>query len=176
VTVFDIALATALLLWTVHGLVRGIIRAIVGLAAWLVGIVAALNLAAPGAALLPASGLGVGARYWIVFVLVLVGVLVAGAILGAALARLVKAIGLGWADRVLGAAFGLACGVLFALVLAFVAGLTGIAKQDWWQNSLFGPALSSAVLALAPWLPPAWAGQFEFPGRSAPPARSALAV
>jgi len=176
VTVLDIALGTALLLWTVHGLARGIVRAIVGLAAWLVGILAALHLAAPVAALLPAFGTGDGARFWISFVLVLVGVLVAGALVGAALAHLVKAVGLGWADRVLGAVFGFACGVLFALVFAFVAGLTGMAKRDWWQNSFLGPVLSSGVQALAPWLPPAWTGRLDYPGRAAPRARPGLAV
>ncbi len=174
--VLDLALGAALLLWTVHGLARGIIRAIVGLAAWLVGIVAALHLAAPVAALLPAFGAGEGARFWIAFIVVLVGVLVAGALVGAALARLARAIGLGWVDRVLGAVFGLACGALFALVLAFIAGLTGMAKRDWWQNSFFGPVLSSGVLALAPWLPPAWAGRLDYPGRATPQARPGLAV
>jgi len=176
VTVLDLALGTALLLWTAYGLARGIIRAVVGLAAWIAGIVAGLHLATPVVAMLPAFGIGEGARYWIAFMLVLVGVLVAGALVGAALAHVVKAMGLGWVDRVLGAAFGFACGVLFALVLAFIAGLTGIAKRDWWQNSFFGPVLSSGVLALVPWLPPAWAGRLDYPGRVAPQARPGLAV
>lgn len=163
-TLLDLALIFTLALWTLHGFARGIIRAVIGLASWLVGVVAALHLAAPMAAMLPEFHDAAGARYWIAFVLVLLGVLVVGALLGSALARLIKAIGLGVLDRLLGGAFGFACGVLFALVFAFVAGLTGMSKRDWWQNSTLGPVLAAAVLAAAPWLPQGWVGRLDYPG------------
>jgi membrane protein required for colicin V production len=165
---FDLVVLLVLALWAVHGLVRGIIRAVIGLAAWVVGFFAAVHLAAPVAGWLPDFRDAPSARYWIAFVVVLLAVLIVGAIVGAALARLAQAIGLGFLDRLFGAAFGLICGVVFALIFAFVAGLTGMAKRDWWQNSHFGPALASGVLALTPWLPPAWAGRLEFPGVPAP--------
>jgi membrane protein required for colicin V production len=164
----DLVLVLVLALWAVHGFARGIIRAVFGLAAWIAGFVVAVHLAAPVAGWLPEFRDAPAARYWIAFVVVLLAVLLAGAIVGAALARLAQAIGLGFVDRLFGAAFGLICGVVFALIFAFVAGLTGIAKRDWWQNSYFGPALASGVLALTPWLPPAWAGRLEFPGVPAP--------
>jgi membrane protein required for colicin V production len=166
----DLAVAIVLALFALLGFVRGIVRAVVGLVSWLAAIVVALELATPVAAMLQAFGGAATARYWIAFLLVLVAMLVAGAVIGAALSRLVRAIGLGLVDRLLGAVFGLTCGALFVLVFAFVAGLTGMAKRDWWQNSIFGPALAAAVVTLVPWLPPAWAGRLEFPGVP-PPAK-----
>ena len=57
------------------------------------------------------------------FLIVFVGVLIAGAIIGCLFSRLVKAAGLGLFDRVLGAGFGAVRGLLFAvaLILAIVA-------------------------------------------------------
>ncbi len=170
-TLLDLALIFVLALWTLHGFARGIIRAVIGLASWLVGVIVALRLAAPVAALLPDFGDTAGARTWIAFVIVLLVVLFVGALLGSGLAKLFKAIGLGVLDRLLGGAFGFACGVLFALVFAFVAGLTGMSKRDWWQNSTLGPVLSDAVLAAAPWLPQGWVGRLDYPGFAPPPAR-----
>ena len=175
-TLLDLAFIFVLALWTLHGFARGIIRAVIGLASWLIGVVVALHLAAPVAAMLPEFLGPAGARNWIAFVLVLLGVLVVGALLGSALARLIKAIGLGALDRLLGGVFGFACGVLFALVFAFVAGLTGVSKHDWWQNSTLGPVLAAAVSAAAPWLPQGWVGRLDYPGIAPPPvgpARSA---
>ncbi len=57
------------------------------------------------------------------FLIVFLGVLIAGAIVGALFGRLVKAAGLGLFDRILGAGFGAVRGMLFAvaLILAIVA-------------------------------------------------------
>ena len=57
------------------------------------------------------------------FLIVFLGVLIAGAIIGVLFSRLVKAAGLGLFDRILGAGFGAVRGLLFAvaLILAIVA-------------------------------------------------------
>jgi membrane protein required for colicin V production len=57
------------------------------------------------------------------FLLIFLGVLIAGAIIGHLFSRLVKAAGLGLFDRILGAGFGAVRGLLFAvaLILAIVA-------------------------------------------------------
>src|SRR5439155_1477808 len=51
------------------------------------------------------------------FLIVFLGVLIAGAIIGVLFSRLVKAAGLGLFDRILGAGFGAVRGLLFAVAL-----------------------------------------------------------
>ena len=52
---------------------------------------------------------------------------------------------------------------------ALVAGVTGIAQRDWWQNAFLAPSLASGALALRPWLPHAWSARLDFsPAAPAP--------
>ena len=82
-----------------------------------------------------------------------------------------RAIGLGFVDRLLGAVFGVARGVLIVVIGVLVAGLTTLPQQEWWQNAMFAPPLVAAALSLRPWLPQAWAEQLDFgkPGAASKP-------
>jgi membrane protein required for colicin V production len=95
-------------------------------------------------------------------VLVLVVVLIVGALTGALLRGAVRAIGLGFLDRLLGGVFGLLRGMLVVLVFVLLAGITTLPQRDWWQNSLFGPALGVAALSLRPYLPASWASRLNY--------------
>ncbi len=59
----------------------------------------------------------------------------AGSLLGSLVSRLVRAGGLGAADRVLGAVFGAARGGIAAVVLVTLAALTPLAQGAAWQGS-----------------------------------------
>jgi membrane protein required for colicin V production len=96
------------------------------------------------------------------FTLILLAVLVVGAIVARMLSRVVRAIGLGFVDRSLGAVFGLARGVLVLVVFALIAGVTALPKRDWWQNSALGQPLAEIALSLKPYLPRAWAERLDF--------------
>ena len=61
--------------------------------------------------------------------------------------------GLGWADRTLGAVFGAGRGVLVALILVLIGGLTPLPKEVWWREATLAPPLETAVIAAKPWLP-----------------------
>jgi membrane protein required for colicin V production len=108
-------------------------------------------------------------RHVIAFVLILVVVLIAGALMASMLKGAVHAVGLGFIDRSLGGLFGLARGVLLVLVFVLIAGLTALPKHDWWQNSAFGPPLAAAALALKPYLPQEWAERLDYPVPGRPP-------
>ena len=75
---------------------------------------------------------------------------------------MIRAIGLGFMDRMLGAIFGVARGLIVVVIFALVAGVTALPKQDWWQNSVLGLPLADAALSLKPYLPRAWADRLDF--------------
>jgi membrane protein required for colicin V production len=60
---------------------------------------------------------------------------------------------LGGLDRVLGAVFGAARGLLIVLAAALLAGLTSAPRQAFWRDSVSGPLLARGVVAIKPLLP-----------------------
>src|SRR5690606_2983633 len=89
------------------------------------------------------------------FAALFVVVLLVAAVVRFLLRELLRAIGLGPADRLFGAFFGLMRGLAIALVIVLLGGLVGISQEPWWSNALFAPPLETAVIAAKPWLPDA---------------------
>jgi membrane protein required for colicin V production len=94
--------------------------------------------------------------------LVFIGVLLLAAVLRFLLRELLRAAGLGPADRMFGTFFGVARGLAIAFVLVLVGGMLGMAKETWWVDSLFAPPLETAVIASKPWLPEVVAERIRF--------------
>jgi len=106
------------------------------------------------------------------FVAIFVAALVVGALVAWPLRAVVRKAGMGFVDATLGATFGLVRGLAFMVAFALVAGVSGIAQRDWWQNAFLAPSLASGAMALRPWLPHAWAERLDFsptgPARESP--------
>jgi membrane protein required for colicin V production len=153
VTVFDYAVLGIMAASLLLGLWRGVVSEILALAAWVVCFVVARMFAADVAPvfgkLLPDATL----RYVAGFATVCLAVLVVFSIGRLVMRLLVKAVGLGWADRTLGAVFGAGRGVLVALILVLIGGLTPLPKEVWWREATLAPPLETAVIAAKPWLP-----------------------
>ena len=163
-TALDITVLAIVALSTLFAFVRGVVRELLAIATWIAAIIAAFVFGDPLAAILPGIGASPAVRYVVAFVLIFVGVLVLGAIVAQVLSKTVRAIGLGFVDRFLGAAFGLARGVLMVVILVLVAGLTTLPRQEWWQNATLRAPLEAAALSLRPWLPVAWAERLDYSG------------
>ena len=173
-TAFDFIVIGVVVLSTLLAFMRGFMRVVVSLAALVVAAIAAIHFSAPVGMMLPEFGATPAARYITAFALIAIAVLIVGALIGWVLFRLVRAIGLGFLDRLLGAVVGLARGVLIAVLGVLVAGLTSLPRQDWWQNAAFAPPLVAAALSLRPWLPQPWAERLDY-GKSERPAPRAPA-
>lgn len=171
---FDLAVIAVIALSALFAFARGVVREIVALAAWVVGFVAAVRCSGPAAAIFAGLEISPAARHVLAFVSILAVVLIAGALVARIMKGAVHAVGLGFADRLVGGLFGLARGMLIALVFALIAGLTALPKHDWWQNSTFGPVLAESALALRPYLPPEWAARLDFSAPGNGPAAGAI--
>ena len=161
-TAFDLVVIGVIGLSALLAFVRGFVRVVVSLAALIVAMLAAIHFSQPVGAALPEFGEGPAGRYVAAFALIAIAVLIAGAVLGWLLSRLVHAVGLGFLDRLLGAVVGVARGVLFVVLAVLFAGLTDLPRRDWWQNAYLAPPLVSAALSLRPWLPKAWAERLDY--------------
>jgi membrane protein required for colicin V production len=96
-------------------------------------------------------------------------------LLSLALVELVRAAGLGFADRVLGLAFGLARGALVVLTLVLLAGLTRLPEHPAWRDAMLSPPLEVLAIAVKPWLPGEVSRRIRYDGSRqvvyTPPAR-----
>ena len=169
-TLFDLGVAGVIVLSTLLAFARGVIRELIALIAWVVGIVGAIAFMPLVGSWIPEFGTHPVVRYVIAFALILIGALLLGALIAYPLARAIRAAGLGFVDRFLGSMFGLARGLLVVLAFVLVAGLTALPRADWWQNAALAPPLVVAALAVRPWLPPRWAERLDYSRDGARPA------
>jgi membrane protein required for colicin V production len=154
VTSFDYVVLGVVTVSILIGSWRGVVSEILALVAWVAAIVAARTWAGSAGELIVADMSDPLGRQVIGFVAVFVAVLILFALARWLMSLLLKAIGLRPLDRVLGALFGIARGVLVVWVGVLLAGLTVFPQQAWWRQAMLAPPLETAVLAARPWLPP----------------------
>lgn len=159
---FDIAIVLLILLSALLGWLRGIVRSLIGLLAWVVGVIAGFMFAPVVASWLPPAPDYPLLPQAIAFVAIFVLALVVGALVAWPLRALLRVAGLAFVDRGLGLVFGSVRGVLVVLAFVVAAGLTALPTRDWWQNSILAPHFAEGALALRPWLPPAWSQRIRY--------------
>ncbi len=152
-TLIDLVFGLGLLVSMLVGAWRGLVMEVMALLAWLVGYFLAqwwgadmalhVPVGQPGSAINQAAGM------LVVFVLTWVG----WALVAWAAGRIIRASSLSGADRTLGAVFGLLRGVLVALVVTTLVGLTPLAEWNVWQSSRSVDWLNVLLRGLTPLLP-----------------------
>ena len=161
-TAFDYAVLGVIAVSVLVGLWRGLVSEILALAAWVVAFLAARAWASDVAAWLSRQIADPGIRLAAAYVLVFVGVLLVFAIARMLISLMLKAVGLGLLDRLLGAAFGVLRGVFAVWMAVLVAGKTPLPRTSWWRHAVLAPPLETAVIAARPWLPAEAAKRIRF--------------
>lgn len=152
-TLFDYLVLGIIGVSLLLGLWRGVVSEMLALAAWVLAFFAARMGADTVAGWMKHSINDPMIRQGAAIVAIVVVVLLLVALVRFLLRELLKAIGLGVTDRMLGAVFGVLRGVAIALALVLVGGLTTLPRQVWWQDAMLAPPLETAVIASKPWLP-----------------------
>ncbi len=161
-TAFDYVAITILLASVVVGVFRGLVKEVLSLVAWVAAFVVANQYGAAMAGLLPAVVPAGTLRLVIGFGLLFVGTLLLAALLNRAIAPIISAAGLKGTDRGLGALFGAARGLLIAMTVVVLAGLTDLPTQPVWRDALLSELIESAVRTVKPLLPDDWARHVNF--------------
>ena len=146
------------------GLMRGLVKEMIGLVTWVAAFVAAVMFASPLAAhftgsdqvqsvvasastttglsaVTPVSYISLG----ISFIAIFVGVLILGKFINYMVSSAVEGRGISFANRFLGGIFGSARGVLFVLVMMFIVQLSPFSAQPYWTQSQFVAYFQPAV-------------------------------
>ncbi|MGB2798939.1 MAG: CvpA family protein [Dehalococcoidia bacterium] len=107
----DIVLIVVLALFILSGLIQGFIRTALALAGLIVGIFLAGRYYVAFGNWLPIANTNIANI--VAFAIIFIAVMVAAVLLAFFLRRIISLIMLGWADKLLGALFGLVLGALF---------------------------------------------------------------
>lgn len=151
--VLDWIFAAVLLMSVLLGAWRGLVFEVLSLLSWIAAFVLAQWLALDVAHYLPMGGASDMVRYAAGFLLVFIATVMFGGLLAALLKKLMASVGLRPVDRVLGAMFGAARGVLLLLLATVLAATTPFKASPAWQESK-GVAMSLSVWhSLQPSLP-----------------------
>lgn len=121
------------------GFLRGLIREALGLAAWIIALLAARLLAEPVADLLSGVIDNPDGRLVLAFVLVIFAVILLCGIVIRMVHAAVEWVGMGLLNRVTGAAFGMAKGAAILVLATILLSLTPLVQMQAWQEAELRP-------------------------------------
>jgi membrane protein required for colicin V production len=96
------------------------------------------------------------------FIVLFLSTLIITSLLAMALSQVFKATGLGWIDRIFGAVFGVARGLMIVGVFVMLSGLTDFPKNASWSAAMFSAPLEAMVMSARPWMPPVVAEHIKY--------------
>lgn len=159
-TWFDFAVMAILLVSLTLGVWRGLVYEVLSLAGWPIAFVLSRLYAGEIAPLMPLMQETM--RLALAYVVVFIAALIVWGMLAWLFSRLIKAVGLGWLDRMMGALFGALRGVLVILALVWLAGLTSIPEQPFWRGAQTSRAAENIALLTKAWLPDSIAQRIHY--------------
>lgn len=172
----DYAIIAVLLLSVLVGLLRGFVAEVWALFCWICAGWLAWYCGPYVAGQLPQDLATPGLRMIMAYVGCFILVLIAGAIVGYLLRRLVSGSGLSGTDRLLGVVFGLARGLALVVLVVLMLGFTPFRKDAWWQESRLLPGFEAAAAWAKAYLPAELSNYLSTPvpagpSRADPPVR-----
>jgi membrane protein required for colicin V production len=152
----DHLFAIILLISGAVGFFRGFIRESIALASWLIGLWLAWHFAYIVNPWLGGALAEPGVREWTGRAIVLLLVLLFGALVGSIVSHYARrAVGIAAMDRLLGAAFGLARGVIVIGLLVLAGRAANLDLESWWSRTRSMPAAETVASWLERYAQPA---------------------
>lgn len=161
-TLFDYTVLLIIGLSVIISLMRGAVREFIALLGWVLAAGLAIHYGSQVAVYLPASIPDQNLRLLAAMIGIFGATWLVTTLLAIAISELVKALGLGVIDRMLGLVFGLIRGMVVVLAIVIAAGLTSMPQEPYWKSAMFSPPLEALALSIKPWLPADLAARMKF--------------
>jgi membrane protein required for colicin V production len=133
--IIDILIAITLFISIVVGIFRGFVKEAISIAALLVAIWAALYFGPEVGEISDSWISSSEMQVWFGRLLVFIVILSIGGLLGWGVSKLVRLSVLSGIDRLVGAFFGAARGILFVALFIIGGEFAGFDNDEWWNNS-----------------------------------------
>ena len=142
---FDFAIIAVLALSVLVGLWRGFIGEVLALVCWVLAFWVAWMFGPLLAEQFAGSISVPSVRVMLAYALCFIAVLIAGAIVGFVMRKLVSGSGLSGTDRLLGMVFGLTRGVALVVLVVLMMKFTAVVRDDWWRDSRLLPTFDNGA-------------------------------
>lgn len=149
----DIVILAVIGVSALISVLRGFLREVLSLLAWILAFWVALTFTSQLAPLLEAYVEVPSIRFILAFAALFLVTLLGMSLIGHFVVKLVDKTGLTGTDRMLGLLFGMARGGLVVLVLVLLAGLTQVPQDPWWRESGLLAHFQRAALWVREYLP-----------------------
>jgi membrane protein required for colicin V production len=133
---------------------RGLVYEVMAVLGWIAAFIVAQMFASEVGAMLPLTGPNETVRYAGGYAAVFIATLIVASTLTWFASKAIQNIGLRPVDRILGAGFGVARGLLLLMALVIVVQMTPLKNGPWWTQSQGYVALDATLKKLKPVLPP----------------------
>ncbi|MGX2040332.1 CvpA family protein [Methylocaldum sp. MU1018] len=144
------------------GLLRGLIREVFSLCAWItaawIGMRFSRDFSVYFDSLIPVPSARMAASFAALFF----ASLILASLIGFVLHKLVQSTGLTGTDRLAGMVFGVGRGMIVVAVLVLLAGATPLPEDSWWKESALIPPFQSLALWLRDQLPSDFGSYVKF--------------
>ena len=145
-TIFDYVVLLIISLSVIVSLMRGLLREVLAILSWILSFYVAKTYASQILPMMPTNIPTESLRYLAAFLVLFFATLIITSLLSIPLAEIFNKAGLSWLNRLLGAFFGFARGLLIVGIVVFLAGLTSIPQHAIWRNAMFSAPLEALVL------------------------------
>lgn len=149
----DLVIVAIIGLSMITGFIRGFIKELIALSVWLLAIWVAYHYAPMLEPSLQKYIQDKTARTIVAFVLLLLGILIAGGILNAFLSFILRGSGLSGVDRLLGMVFGFVRGVFIIALLIVIIKMTSMSSEQYFRDSQLYTRFTPVVNWLFGWVP-----------------------
>ncbi len=149
----DIAILVIIAVSGLISILRGLIKEVLSLVAWVLAIWVGITFADQVAVLLVEHISMPSARLFLGFLGLFMCTLVVMGIVNHLIGKLVESTGLSGTDRALGMLFGIIRGIAIVAVLVLLAGFTPVPQDLWWHESMFIGHFQELALMIRPYLP-----------------------
>lgn len=158
----DYTIIGLVLISSVIGLLRGLIREAFSLLIWVVAIWVGLTFSREFSSFLEGFINYPSARIAAAFAILFFTTLILGALISYLLGELVKKTGLTGSDRFAGMIFGIARGLVVVAIVIVLAGLTPLPEESWWKESVLIPPFQALAVWLRDHIPSGMAGYVNY--------------
>ncbi len=158
----DYTIIGLILISSVIGLLRGLIREAFSLVIWVVAIWVGLTFSREFSGFLEGLIDFPSARIAAAFAVLFFITLILGALISYLLGELVKKTGLTGSDRFAGMIFGIARGLVVVAVVIMLAGLTPLPEDSWWKESVLIPPFQALAVWFREHIPSGMAGYVNY--------------
>jgi len=152
-TSFDYAVLTIIGLSIIFSVMRGMVREVLAILGWVAAFYVGRTYTDQILPMIPVDIPTESLRVLAAFLVLFLATLLLASLLGIALSAIIRKVGLGWLNRLLGAMFGVIRGLLIVCVLVFLAGLTSVPQDARWRNAMFSAPIEALVISILPWIP-----------------------